>query len=119
MTAAQRDILLILADVYLRMGRPARAAMLLIPLARADPASVPLARLSLRVAVARADHPRAVELVERLVEREFSSEELAFALAMQSRALRGLGRAEAARAAWAECVALCRTAGLDAMEYAT
>ena len=118
MTDAQKNIVLFLADIYLRLGRPKRSLMLLVPVARIDPDNVRLCRLALRGFLAVQNYERALELVERLVEHEFSSQELAFALSMQSRALAGLERIDAAQAAWKECVSLCRVSGLDIMEFA-
>ncbi len=118
MTEAQKDILLMLANVYLEVGRPKRALMILMPLAKLEPNNVPLGRIALQAYLKLGDFERSIGIVDRLVEHEFSSAELAFALAMQSRALSGLGRKEAAELAWMECVALCRVSDLDVMEYA-
>ncbi len=118
MTDAERDVILFLAELYLRLGRPNHAMRLLAPLRDLDPDGLPLIRLTLRAHVALGQHEAALACVDRLVEHEFSPSELAFALAMQARALAGLGRVAASRGAWADCVAQCRRAGLDVMEYA-
>ena len=118
MTDTHRGVLLLLADVYLRLGRARRAMMLLAPLRDAAADDVELCRLALRGWLALGDHRRALDCIDRLVEHEFSSPDLAFALSMQARALFGLGRGDAARSAWAECVALCRASGMDVTEYA-
>ncbi|MEM7491711.1 MAG: hypothetical protein AAF390_21545 [Pseudomonadota bacterium] len=115
----ERGLILFLAEVYLRLGRPKHAMLLMAPLAALDPDGVPLTRLMLRGHIARGEYGAALACVDRLVEHEFSSAELAFALAMQARALAGLRRGADARSAWAECVILCRTAQLDVMAYAT
>ncbi|MEM7641678.1 MAG: hypothetical protein AAF366_04045 [Pseudomonadota bacterium] len=117
MTDIRRQLLLLLAETYLRLGRPRRTLLLLVPLARGD-LDVHLRRLALRAYLAIGDNARALDQVDHLVEHEFSSDELAFTLAAQSRALAGLGETAAARTAWAECVAICRTAGLSPMDYA-
>lgn len=114
----ERDLLLFLAEVYLRLGRARHAMLLLAPLAQMEPDSLPLARLMVRGHLARGQHEAALAAVDRLVEHEFQPAELAFAMSMQARALAGLGRMADARAAWAECVAQCRAVRLDVMEFA-
>ncbi|MEM8848941.1 MAG: hypothetical protein AAGE03_02790 [Pseudomonadota bacterium] len=118
MTDDERDLILFLAEMYLRLGRANHAMLLLAPLVDAEPGGIALTRLMLRGHIARGEHRAALACIDRLVEHEFSSAELAFALAMQARALASLGRDPDARSAWAECVVLCRGAQLDIMDYA-
>lgn len=116
MTEAQRDIVLLLAEVYLAVGRPRRAVMLAALAQGRDPTDVRAMRAMLRGRLATGDAAGALDQVDRLVEHEFSSAELAFTLSAQSRALGARGDLDEARRVWAEYLALCRTAGLDAME---
>lgn len=116
MSREQRDILLMLAEVYLRLGRPVRAAMLAGLARAAEPSCVRAARALLRAALARGDAAAAMAEVDRLVEHEFDSEELAFTLSAQSMALAARGEPAEARRVWAEYLALCRAAGLGVTE---
>jgi hypothetical protein len=116
-TDLQRSILMRLAATYLRMGRPRRALLVLLPVGDGT-TDAALNRLRLRAHVAVGNFRMALELVERLVDDAFSAEDLAEAFALQARALIGLGQAEAARAAWAEYVAHCRINGIDLMDHA-
>lgn len=116
MTAAQRDVVLLLAEVYLRVGRPRRAAMLAALAQARDPGDVGAMRALLRAHLALGDADRAMAQVDALVEHEFDSAELAFTLSAQAQALAVRGDGAGARAVWAEYLALCRASGLSATE---
>lgn len=113
MTDVQREIVLLLAQTHIGLGRSRRGIALATMVAEADGTCVRARRLLLRGYLALGHHAQMLDQIDRLVEHEFDSAELAFALAMQCRALHGLGQGAQARDVWGQFTALCRTSGLD------
>lgn len=116
MTRAQVGSLLLLARIYVELGRPMRAMLLLVPVRKADPFNAEAARIALRACLALGRVDDALELIERLIEVEPRTEDLAYALVCKVRLLSRRRHVDAARQAWTEYVALCRCSGLSVAE---
>lgn len=112
-TPSQARVVLTLARVYVGLGRARRGVALAEIAAEARPACVETRRTLLRGYLALGRHREVLVQIDALLEHEFDSGELAFALGMQSRALHALGRSEQARDAWRQFGELCAIARLD------
>ncbi|WP_308917435.1 hypothetical protein [Jannaschia sp. LMIT008] len=108
----QCEILVLLADVYHRLGCQRRAIVLAELVQRHAPSDPLPARILVRAHLSEGDAEAALAQLDVLLEHEYETAELAFALRARCRAFAQLGRRDNARMAWAEYQGLVDAAGV-------